>query len=356
MADRILLLLGPSDGGIRRHVATLRDELHRTGHTVRTAGPAGVLDGLGGIDDVVPIATSPVAVARSARLLRQVVETHRIDVVHAHGLKAAFVAVAARVRPRILTVHNVVLDDASGRAAPLLRRVERALPARMDATIVVSAEMRRHFPDDADIDVIAPAGPRPVPQRTPAQVRADLGIGDAPLVVTVARMHPQKDLPTLLDAAVAVRERRPDVRFVVVGGGPEESAVRARHHQLGLDGTVLLLGQQPSAADELAAADLVAMSSIWEGSPLVVAEAMLLGRPVVSTAVGAVPDAITDGVHGRLVPPRDPDALADAVVAVLADPGAAAAMGAAARAEAERRFAPDVLAAEVAARYRAVRR
>lgn len=352
MTSRILLVLGPSSGGIRRHVATLRDGLRARGHAVTTAGPKGVLDGIGGIDHEIPISTNPVQVLQAARQLRRIAADH--DLVHVHGLKAAVCAIAGGVRPRMLTIHNVVLDDASGPGATVLRRVERALPRRMDHTVAVSDEIRRRFDGaGADrIEVIVPAGPTPTPGRDAAEVRSSLGVGDAPLVVTVARMHPQKDLPTLLRAARRVLERRPDARFVVVGDGPERPAVEAVHRQLDLGEAVQLVGAKANAADQLAAADVVALSSVWEGSPLVVAESMLLGRPVVTTSVGAVPEAVVDGETGRLAPPGDDAALADAIVDLLDDPEEAARLAAAGHEVAVARFATDVLVDQVADAYR----
>lgn len=357
MPDRALLVLGPSAGGIRRHVAALRDGLRALGWEVAVAGPAGVMDGLGGVDHEVPVSTSPLQVVRAARALRSLARD--VDVVHAHGLKAGLCAVAGGVHPRVMTIHNVVLDETAGRAAAVLRLLEQRLPGRMDRTIAVSSEIASRFagtPGSERIVVVPPAGPMPVPVRDPATVRRDLGVGDAPLVTTVARLNPQKDLPTLLAAARRVLDARPDVRFVVVGGGPSEAEVRAEHARLGLGDAVQLLGERPSAADELAAADVFALSSVWEGSPLAVAEALLLGRPVAVTAVGAVPEVVEDGVTGRVVPPRSPEALADAILDLLADPDRARRMADAGHAVAVERFAPDVLVRSVEQQYREVMR
>jgi len=354
VAERALLVLGPSSGGIRRHVAVLRDGLRDLGWEVEVAGPPGVLDGLGGLHHDMAVSTSPATAARAARAIRRA--AGRADVVHAHGLTAGTCVALAGARPRVMTLHNVVLDETAGRSAPLLRALERRLPARMDRTIAVSAEIAERVPDPDDVVVIAPAGPAPVPARDPAAVRRDLGVGDAPLVVTVARLNAQKDLPTLFAAARRVLDARPEVRFVVVGGGPLEHELRAEVERLGLGASVQLLGARPSAADEMAAADVFALSSIWEGSPLTVAEALLLGRPVVATAVGAVPEAVQDGTTGRLVAPRDPGALAAAILELLADPQQAQRLADAGRALAAERFATGPLVAAVEAVYREVLR
>jgi glycosyltransferase involved in cell wall biosynthesis len=349
--EHVLLVLGPSAGGIRRHVAVLRDGLRGLGWTVTTAGPAGVLDGLDGVDVAVPISLSPFDLVRAARALHAA--GRGASVVHAHGLKAGAAVVAAGLAPRVLTVHNVVLDDAAGVAAPVLRAVERRLPGRMDHTISVSSEIagRLGVLGDPRASVVVPAGTPPTVRAGRAAVRSALAVSDAPLVVTAARMHPQKDLGTFLAAMHHARTRVPELRVAIAGDGPEAAAVRSERTRLGLEDTVQLLGQRDDVPDLLAAADVVALSSIWEGSPLVVAEAMLLGRSVVATAVGAVPEAVVDGVTGRLVPPRDAVALGDAVADLLLDPGAAQAMAIAGKELADERFATDVLVAQVADVY-----
>lgn len=352
-----LLVLGPSAGGIRRHVATLRDGLRSRGWRVAVAGPAGVLDGLGGTDHTVELRRSVSGTLQDAAALRRLAAD--VDVVHAHGMKAGLSVALSGARPRILTIHNVVLDQANGPVAAVLRAGERRVPGRMDRTIAVSQEIADRFRDAAGAErmtVIAPAGPVPVPRRDRETVRRDLGVGDGPLVVTVARLHPQKDLPTLLAAARLVLDDRPDVRFAIVGGGASEVDLRTEHTRLGLGDSVQILGQLPSAADELAAADVFALSSVWEGSPLAVAEAMLLARPVVATAVGAIPDVVEDGVTGRLVPPRAPGALASAIIELLDDPQTARRLADAGHAIAVERFSPETLVAAVEEQYRMVTR
>jgi glycosyltransferase involved in cell wall biosynthesis len=355
---RALQLLGPSAGGIKRHVAALAGGLAEAGWSSHVAGPAGVMSGLGPQDHVVPVAMSPGAVLRGRRALAEVVRD--VDVVHAHGLKAGWLASTVKAaRPLVVTVHNLVLDEAAGRSAAVLRFLEARLPRRADAVIAVSPEIAERFaglPGADRVRVVRPVGPPPVPQRAPDQVRADLDVPpDAPLVVCVARLHPQKDLPTLFRAAAELRSTRPELVVVVVGEGPDEAALQGLIGELDLDGTVRLIGPRPQAADEIAAADALVVSSLWESGPLVVAEALELGRPVVSTPVGFVPELIEDGTSGRLVPVGDAVALAKALGEVLADPAAAAAMGAAGQQAVRRELGAQRLAAEVAAVYDEVR-
>jgi glycosyltransferase involved in cell wall biosynthesis len=331
---RVLQLVGPSTGGIRRVVAALTAGLRDRGWDVVTGGPPGVLDGLGGQDLVVPVpdGLSPAGLRHARRRLAEAAAG--VDLVHAHGLKPGWLAGSLRPRPRlVVSVHNLVLDEVAGRAAPVLRALEGRIPTIADRTIALSTEVAHRFGGRADVVTIPPAAAVPVPGRPVEAVRAAYGVQpEERLLVTACRLHPQKDLPMLLDAVDRLRSRVPGVRLLVVGEGPERMAVEARARSLGLEGTVTFAGRVPSAADELAAADVVVISSRWESGPLVLFEAMQLGRPVVTTAVGAAPDIVADHVNGRLVPPGDAAAFADAVADVLAEPVAAAAMGEAGRA------------------------
>jgi glycosyltransferase involved in cell wall biosynthesis len=346
---RVLLLLGPSTGGIRRHVASLRDGLTARGWHVEVAGPAGVMDTLCELHHEVAVGLDPRSILSGRRRVRRLASS--VDLVHAHGLKAGWLAsIAGTGRPTVVTLHNVVLDESAGRAAPLLRRFERWLPGRVDRVIAVSRELATRVAPAAI--VIPPVAPWPAPARARGEVRAALGVAPTGrLVVCVARLHPQKDIPTLLAAAVGLDG---DVRVAVVGDGPDRAELEAARDALGLGRVVVFTGASANAADELAAADVVVLPSRWEGSPLVVAEALLLGRPVIATAVGAVPEVVVDGVTGRLVSPGDAAGLRRAVADVLAHPDDAARMAAAGQVAARERFAPDALVDRVVDVYEGV--
>ncbi|MFP3900577.1 MAG: glycosyltransferase [Acidimicrobiia bacterium] len=352
MAERVLQLLGPSAGGIRRHVATLAGALRERGWDPVVAGPAGVMSGLGPQDAVVPVPAgiAPAGVVRSRRALLPLAAAATL--VHAHGLKAGLIAsTVRRPGPLVVTVHNLVIDESAGRAAGPLRLLEARLPRRADRVIAVSQEVADRFaglPGADRVSVIAPAADPPAVHRPRAEVRAGLGVSpDAPLVVCVARLHPQKDVPTFLRAVDALRARIPGLRAALVGDGPERGAVEGLVDALGLGDVVVLAGRSPNAADEMAAADVVALSSRWEGNPITLAEAMQLGVPVAATAVGAVPDLVEDGATGRLVAPGDPAALAAACEALLRDRAGAATMAGAGRGRAATLLGRDALVAAV---------
>jgi glycosyltransferase involved in cell wall biosynthesis len=340
----VLQVLGPSTGGIRQHVAALTTELRRRGRPTEVAGPLGVMDGLLVLDHVVPIPerVRPVAAVRSVLRMRRAVGQAKL--LHAHGLKAGAVALGGRRgRPVVVTVHNVILDEVAGPAAGWQRRFEQRVVARAHRVIAVSEEISSRFPRP-DIVVIPPVAPEPQVGRDRQAVRRSLGVSDDdPLVVCVARLHPQKDLPTLVAAVPSVRARHPRVQVRIVGDGPERGRLEAAIRSAGLSGCVALAGSSPNAADEMAAADVVALSSLWEGNPVVIAEALRLGRPVAATAVGGVPTLVRDGQTGRLVPAREPDRLGHAIADLLDDPTAAARMGEKGREEVAVRLGTKVL-------------
>lgn len=358
-AARVLELLGPSGGGIRAHVAELTRRLQAIGWTVAVAGPAHVMEGVGQQDAVVAVPTrwSPFALRRARAQLSALLDTSPTEVLHAHGLKAALVALGVHPRPPlVLTVHNLVGGTSAGPRAHVLGVSERRILRRVDHVVVISDEIAAHLSDLVPAEqqtFVLPVSPLRHADRSPAEVRDQYGVGpDQPLVVVVARHHPQKDLGMFLQAMARVRDALPTVRALIVGDGPERTALEAECAGLGLGHTVTFAGYRPNPADEMQAADVVALSSRWEGSPLVVAECLALGRPLVTTAVGTVTRHLVDRVSARIVPVGDHDAFATALVDLLRHPERAAALGAAGRAVAADTFDPDRLTQALAQVYR----
>jgi glycosyltransferase involved in cell wall biosynthesis len=159
---------------------------------------------------------------------------------------------------------------------------------------------------------------------------------NGPLVGNVGRLAPQKDHATLLEAIALVRERRPDVRLVLVGDGELRVELERQAAALGLAESVLLLGERHDVPDLLASIDVFANASRYEGLCLAVIEAQAAGVPVVATPVGGIRETIVDGETGLLVPPGDHRALADAISRLLDDRHLATRLASAARLVAER--------------------
>ncbi len=173
-------------------------------------------------------------------------------------------------------------------------------------------------------------------------------------VVHVARLDPVKDQATLLNAAALVAAVEPRFHLDIVGDGPSREALLAQREQLGLGQVVTWHGMQGDVTQYLAQADAFVLSSRSEGLPMTVLEAMGAGLPVVATAVGGNCEAVVAGETGLLVPPGDPRALADALLALLGDPGRSAAMATAARERAITTYSLDTMAQRYMALYDAL--
>jgi glycosyltransferase involved in cell wall biosynthesis len=336
---RIAEVLATSAGGVGSHVRTIVPAVRAAGATVRVCG-APATEELFGFTatgaDFRPVGIStglaPLADSRAVAQLRRAVKG--FDLVHAHGLRAGLVAAVARrlssdrSRPLVLTLHNA-LQESSGARRRLLRAIEGATIRAADMVLAVSGDLadnaRRAGARDVRV-VPALAPPLPPAGRSRDEVRDELGLdAGRPLVVAVGRLHPQKGYDVLLDAVArweAGDRVRPAPLVAIAGDGPLEAelAERIRAERL----PVLLLGRRSDVADLLAAADLCVLPSRWEGSPFTGQEALRAGTPLVATRAGGMPDLFGDAA--ALVPLGNAEALADAVVRVLTDPGHAAAL------------------------------
>jgi glycosyltransferase involved in cell wall biosynthesis len=184
-------------------------------------------------------------------------------------------------------------------------------------------------------------------------VRDELGLGGEPVVGLVANVRGSKGHNVFLDAARAVLKMAPDTRFLIVGDGVGFDEVKARVRQMGLESRVLLTGFRRDVPEVMAALDVLVLPSIRsEAIPQVIPQALAVGTPVVASTVGGSPELIRDGENGRLVPPGDSRALADAILALLRDPERARAMARAGQAMVRERYTIDATMARTTALYR----
>jgi glycosyltransferase involved in cell wall biosynthesis len=154
-----------------------------------------------------------------------------------------------------------------------------------------------------------------------ASVRSDLDVGDDELLfMTVANLRPEKGYDVLLDAARIVADCDPPIRIAAVGRGPSSDALRARHAELALGDRFRFLGQRDDVLRLLAGADAFVLASRHEGLPVALMEATSVGRPIVASRVGGIPQVLEDEVDALLVPAGDPDALAHAMKRLAKDP------------------------------------
>lgn len=270
----------------------------------------------------------PALVLRLARLLRE----RGADVVHTHNAAGLFYgAPAARlagVKRIIHTRHGV--EPISGRAMQALR----AMSFLADRIVCVSADnadlaRREGFPPEKLATLLNGVDLDRFPCRGPAPGRRAL---------LVARLSPEKDIATLLRAAALLRDRGRPVALDIVGGGACLGELVALRDELRLAPVVSFLGPRDDVRDALAKASLFVLPSTTEGVSLTLLEAMASGLPAVATAVGGNVEVVVDRETGLLVPPSRPDALADAIDAVLSDAERARLMGLAGRRRVEERF------------------
>jgi glycosyltransferase involved in cell wall biosynthesis len=268
---------------------------------------------------------------RLRRLLRR-----DFDIVHVHSPAVAAavrpVVRSLRRRPRLVaTEHN--LWSSFGR---ITRAVNQASLALDDLHLAVSDEVRDSMSARAQARTRVVVHGVPVDELRArraerAAQRAAYGLRDDDIAVTtVANLRWTKDYPTLLRAAVAVTAQHPNVRFLAAGQGPLEAEIRAEAASLGLGDRLRILGYVDDTAALLSASDVFVLASLVEGLPIALLEAMAIGLPVVATAVGGTPKAVTDGVEGRLVPAGQPEALATAIGEVTGDADLRASMALAA--------------------------
>ena len=330
---RVVQLLGRSTGGIGTHVVELSRDLRALGDDVAVVTDRLTASTFGLPDALVAWPGGDGGVRGALRSLRTIRRTAgSADVLHAHGHQAGLVGVVATLglrTPVVVSQHNAVL--ARGWRRRLLDLAQRVVARRADLVTGASsdlvAEARRLGARDARLAAVPSPRVPTLLSTTPADdgerrtLARDLlrenGIDATDgvrLVVTVARIAPQKDLDTLVEATGAFV---PQAVWVVVGGGDQPLLARLSQ-RAGRDGLpVHFVGPQADPDAWLRAADVFVLTSRWEARALVVQEAMAAGVPVVATDTGGLRDLVEGA--GTLVPVGDAAAVAQAVTAYLGD-------------------------------------
>ncbi len=353
----ILLVAPPARGGIARHVMSLMSGLDRDGYHVGVA-----CEGEGPVADMarareiplfeVPISPGggpPRAAVAAVKVARAIADM-RAQIVHTHSFGAGLIGALAMpigsASRLVATIHNYPPDAEGMRARRRRDRWALNLVCGKAARLIAVSEALR-----SDLLAVKPEVARKTktimngidlraaPARGPSESRRALAIAEgAPLVGMVARLAPQKGIEDFIRAARLVADAIPSAQFVLAGDGPlrEEAAALAR--EPGMKECLHLLGEVEGARDLIAALDVLVVASTSEGSSVVAMEAMSLGKAVVATAVGGVPEVVLDGETGIVVEPRRPEALAEGITSLLKEPERAQAMGERGRWRAEGHF------------------
>jgi glycosyltransferase involved in cell wall biosynthesis len=374
-APRLLLVAPPTTAGIASHVIFLLGGLRKADYAVRVVCEQGgrIAQAAGALG--VPVhgmmcvaRGGPVrAMTRAVRLAR-VIAQFRPHIVHTHAYAATAIGSAACAIARftaggqarrsslVITLHNYppsAQGDSVRPSGGAGRRAFDMAVGRAKHIITVSEDLRRSlvaaYPEAIARSTTIHNGveTRQPPARDPAEVRRELGLppvrpgsGQAgvSLVGVVARLAPEKGIMEFIRSARLVADAHPAVAFALCGDGPMRAEAAALRRELGLEGQLSLLGHIEEVRDFIASLDLLVVPSRSEGSPVVAMEAMALGKPVVATAVGGVPEVVPGGETGVLVQAGDAQALADGILELLRDPARAQEMGERGRQRAAREF------------------
>jgi glycosyltransferase involved in cell wall biosynthesis len=281
--------------------------------------------------------------------LRALLARHRPDILQVNSSRDSWIGAMAsrlvRPRPKLLRIRHI--------SAPLNRNLMTRLLYRhlFDMVVVtggdktkrelverdgLSADRVAAFPIGLDVDYFRPAAPD-------RDLRFEFGLPkDHLLVGLISYLRSYKGHEYFIEAARIIASQRDDVTFVIVGEGPEEQSIRSKIGQLRLELRIRMLGFREDLLNVFRSFDVFAIPSV-EGDtiPQVLMQALAVGIPVVSTTVGSIPDVVIHGETGFVVPPRDADALAQRMAALLDDAPLRARMGAQGRSLVERCYSLD---------------
>lgn len=365
MKSRVLHIITTLDtGGAEHHLLSLLPKLQRKGYAITLVylKGAGTLAGRFREEGIEVINLHMKGVADPSLIWKnyQLVKKGSYEIVHTHLFKADFYGgLAARFAgcSRIVcTKHNedqylrtpffaflarmiagfnvtvVVISDACGRFM-----VDVAgIPAQKLRRIYYGIDIAHGVGDDGCLD----------------QVLGELSIADsAPILASVGRLSPQKGQRYLLQAMPILVQRFPSIQLLLVGEGPAREELLRLTQALDLERHVIFTGLRTDVMRLLQAVDVFVLPSLWEGFGLVLLEAMVARRPIVASSVGAIPEIVLDGKTGLLVPPRQPDHLAEAILDLLHNPARAERMGQAGRKRVEAEFSLDRMVAQWDALY-----
>jgi len=358
----------PSHSGQATHVLSLVKHLNKQKHDITVICPRGdeitqtELRTIG--VHVLPWQMSKLNNLQPALSLMRLCREERFAIVHVHGLEAGLWArVAARAAGMPVVIYTPHTIDVRNRwLQRLYPYLERGLSFFTDMIISVNETdrtrliQRRMVSPDKVVTIYNGIDPARFELKgSQDEYKQRLGVDPRkPLVLQMGRLREQKAPRHFLLAADKALKEIPDVQFALLGEGPLEPELRRLALELGIAPNVHFLGWREDVPETLAAADVSVLTSLWEGLPYSVLESMAAGKPVVATSVNGSRELVVDSETGFLVPPRDPQAVAEKVIALLRDPELAAKMGKSGRRRVEERFSVQAMVQKTEALYQSL--
>jgi glycosyltransferase involved in cell wall biosynthesis len=288
---------------------------------------------------------------------RRIVRELDINLIQTHGYKSNTLGFFLRLLCRLPWMgfaHGYIDDSAKNR---FYNRIERLVLRQADRVVAVSDALKtlliQHGVAGHRIRVVHNAIERSAAAASTSirevRLRHDLAAGEK-VIGVIGRLNPEKGQKIFLRAMEKTLRHVPGVKALIIGDGRDRPALQNFCRERGLAGHVLFLGFQENIADYYQVLDLLVQPSFSEGLPNTVLEAMSFGVPVVATAVGGVPEIIENG-NGVMVPPNDPEALAEKMVELLKDDALRQAIGAKGKSSLHPRFASDQRARQIIGLY-----
>lgn len=336
---KVLHLIRLAEGGMKEHFLNLVKNLNQDRFSLFAAGPfsqdtANDLKQSGIAVYSVPMARNiqPLKDLASLIAIKRILQREKIDLIHLHGSKAALLgrlaAQIARTRSSIFTVHNFILDNYKSRSKKMLFTfIEQCLAHSTSKIITVSEALKKELmekqqlPPEKVITIYNGIELEKFPLTLPnLNLKEKLGLPPNSIVVgTVSRLIPEKGLQYLLQSAYQIKKeaQEKEIVFLIVGEGPYRANLEKMCLTMELGDRVFFTGYRTDIQGLLGLMDVFVLPSLSEGLGVALLEAMAMGKPVIGSQVGGIPEVIEDGINGYLVPPADSLALTFSILRLI---------------------------------------
>ena len=294
----------------------------------------------------------------AAEEIRRCINVYEISLLHSHGYKADLYGYVAARNTRLPVVATSHFWTRRTMALRIYARLDQFVLRQFDHVVAVSdkiaAEILAGGVSSKLVSVIDNGIDLAALQRPSQSFDVELRARGKRIVGAVGRLVDQKGFDYLLHAIPSVLKQFPETVLLIVGEGPKRAKLEALASELKITDSVRFTGACDDMPSVYSSFDLFVLSSVDEGMPLALIEAMAIGKPVVATRVAAVPRLVLEGVTGRLIEPRDPAAISATICELLGDPATCERLGEAARARMEARFSSELMAERYHRLYRNV--